>query len=74
MAEYQVSTNKTLTQRIESEVSKQVAHFETRQPNFGFVNGQHYYSPVTYTWPDYYNGERSKWAKFLAFGLSLIHI
>lgn len=45
MAEYQVSTNKTLTQRIESEVSKQVAHFETRQPNFGFVNGQHYYSP-----------------------------
>ena len=71
MAEYQVSTNKTLTQRIESEVSKQVAHFETRQPNFGFVNGHHYYSPVTYTWPDYYNGERSKWAKFLAFGNTL---
>lgn len=71
MAEYQVSTNKTLTQRIESEVSKQVAHFETRQPNFGFVNGQHYYSPVTYTWPDYYNGANSKWAKFLAFGNTL---
>ena len=71
MAEYHVSTNKTLTQRIESEVSKQVAHFETRQPNYGFVNGQHYYSPVTYTWPDYYNGERSKWAKFLTFGNTL---
>ena len=71
MAEYQVSTSKTLTQRIESEVSKQVERFETRQPNFGFVNGQHYYSPVTYAWPDYYNGERSKWAKFLAFGNTL---
>lgn len=71
MVEYHIPTKNNLAQSIEREVSKQVAHFETRQPNFGFVNGQHYYSPVTYTWPDYYNGDRSKWAKFLAFGNTL---
>lgn len=71
MVEYRIPTKNNLTQSIEREVSKQVEHFETRQPNFGFVNGQHYYSPVTYTWPDYYNGDRSKWAKFLAFGNTL---
>lgn len=71
MVEYHIPTKNNLAQSIEREVSKQVEHFETRQPNFGFVNGQHYYSPVTYTWPDYYNGDRSKWAKFLAFGNTL---
>lgn len=71
MVEYHILTKNSLAQSIEREVSKQVEHFETRQPNFGFVNGQHYYSPVTYTWPDYYNGDRSKWAKFLAFGNTL---
>lgn len=71
MVEYHIPTKNSLAQSIEREVSKQVEHFETRQPNFGFVNGQHYYSPVTYTWPDYYNGDRSKWAKFLAFGNTL---
>ena len=71
MVEYHIPTKNNLAQSIEREVSKQVEHFETRQPNFGFVNGQHYYSPVTYTWPDYYNGDRSKWVKFLAFGNTL---
>jgi hypothetical protein len=71
LVEYNIPTKNNLAQSIEREVSKQVEHFETRQPNFGFVNGQHYYSPVTYTWPDYYNGDRSKWAKFLAFGNTL---
>lgn len=71
MVEYHIPTKNNLAQSIEREVSKQVEHFETRQPNFGFVNGQHYYSPVTYTWPDYYNGDRSKWAKFLTFGNTL---
>lgn len=71
MVEYHIPTKNNLAQSIEREVAKQVEHFETRQPNFGFVNGQHYYSPVTYTWPDYYNGDRSKWAKFLAFGNTL---
>lgn len=71
MVEYHIPTKNNLAQSIEREVSKQVEHFETRQPNFGFVNGQHYYSPVTYTWPDYYNGDHSKWAKFLAFGNTL---
>lgn len=36
-----------------------------------FKTGARYYSPVTYYWPDYYNGERSQWNKVLRFGDSL---
>ena len=56
---------------VEAEVARQTARFETREKNFGFKPGEHYYSPVTYTWPDFYNGANSKWAKFLEFGNTL---
>lgn len=56
---------------IEKAVAERVARFETRQPDFGLITGRHYYSPVTYAWADYYNGENSKWKKFLAFGNTL---
>lgn len=36
-----------------------------------FKTGGRYYSPVTYYWPDYYNGERSQWNKVLKFGENL---
>lgn len=36
-----------------------------------FTAGARYYSPVTYYWPDYYNGERSQWGKVLRFGENL---
>lgn len=36
-----------------------------------FVKGHRYYSPVTYFWPDYYNGATSKWNRTLGYGSSL---
>lgn len=36
-----------------------------------FKTGGRYYSPVTYYWPDYYNGEKSQWNKVLRFGENL---
>lgn len=36
-----------------------------------FEPGGRYYSPVTYYWPDYYNGDRSQWSKVLRFGRDL---
>lgn len=43
-----------------------------------FTVGGHYYSPVTYFWPDFYNegqaGKVSKWAKTLAYGNALGYV
>ena len=43
-----------------------------------FTVGGHYYSPVTYFWPDFYNegqaGKTSKWAKTLAYGNALGYV
>lgn len=61
----------TLKATLEQSIEERAARIETRQPDFGFINGQRYYSPITYTWPDYYNGTNSQWAKFLQFGNSL---
>ena len=67
MAKYELVTRAG----VEAEVARQTARFETREKNFGFKPGEHYYSPVTYAWPDFYNGANSKWAKFLEFGNTL---
>lgn len=61
----------TLRSELNQYIEERAAHIETRQPDFGFVNGQRYYSPITYAWPDYYNVANSQWAKFLNFGNSL---
>ena len=60
-----------LKNTLEQTIEERAARIETRQPDFGFINGQRYYSPITYTWPDYYNGQNSQWVKFLQFGNSL---
>ena len=60
-----------LRNELNQYVEERAARIETRQPDFGFVNGKRYYSPITYTWPDYYNGDNSQWGKFLKFGNSL---
>lgn len=61
-------------------VKKMLAGFSpsSQQPNTPIVSqqqpftiGSKYYSPVTYYWPDYYNGERSQWNKVLRFGSDL---
>lgn len=36
-----------------------------------FETGRNYYSPVTYQWPDFYNGDKSHWLKYSAFGNAL---
>lgn len=61
----------TLRSELNQYIEERAERIETRQPDFGFINGQRYYSPITYTWPDYYNGPNSQWAKFLQFGNSL---
>lgn len=61
----------TFRNAVNEAVEERAARIETRQPDFGFVNGKRYYSPITYTWPDYYNGDSSQWGKFLKFGNSL---
>lgn len=59
-----------LTQ-IEKKIESTVQAAITIGQHWGFKPGEHYYSPITYTWPDYYNGESSKWNRFLAFGNTL---
>jgi hypothetical protein len=61
----------TFRSTVNEAVEERAARIEVRQPDFGFVNGKRYYSPITYTWPDYYNGDNSQWSKFLKFGNSL---
>lgn len=67
MAKYEILTRVG----VEAEVTRQVSRFETREKDFGFKSGERYYSPITYTWPDFYNGAQSKWSKFLAFSSTL---
>lgn len=61
----------SLRSELDQRIEERAARIEVRQPDFGFVNGKRYYSPITYTWPDYYNGDNSQWSKFLKFGNSL---
>lgn len=45
--------------------------FKQEQVKPIFENGKKYYSPITYYWPDWYNGDRSQWSKILTFGKDL---
>lgn len=58
-----------------SEVEEAIAEIRATNSTGGqgsgapvFIPGSRYYSPVTYYWPDYYNGAGSQWSKVLRFG------
>ena len=65
LTNYLTKTDAAATYGTKSEVS---AAMKAQLP---FKNGERYYSPVTYYWPDYYQdgkpGQVSKWAQTLKF-------
>lgn len=61
----------SLRSELNQAIEERAARIETRQPDFGFVNGKRYYSPFSYFFPDHWKGENGEWHKLLKFGNSL---